>query len=69
MKYHNMRECECTDNLRKEKYVCTTFAVLITLYVDSRPNGFHDLMFFTIIVFLNTQEKNFKRKTVPKSAP
>ena len=69
MQYLNMRECECTDNVRKEKYVCTIFAVLIILYVNSRLNGFHNLMVFTIIVFLNTREKKFKRKTVSKIAP
>ena len=48
--------CECTDNLIKWKYVCTIFSVLISLYVNSRLNGFHELMVFTIIVFHNTRE-------------
>ena len=34
-------------NVSKEKYVCTIFAVLITLYINSRLNGFHKLMVFT----------------------
>ena len=42
--------CECTYNVSKEKYVCKIFAVLISLYVNSRLNGFHKLMVFTIIV-------------------
>ena len=46
--------CECTYNVRKERYVCTIFSVLITLYVDLRLHGFRDLMVFTIIIFLNT---------------
>ena len=54
-------------NVRKEKYVSTIFAVLITLCVDSPLNGFHDLMVFTIIVFLNTRERIFKRKTFLKA--
>ena len=56
MDYINMRECECTDNVSKEKYACTTFAVLISLYVNSGLNGFHELMVFTIIVSMNTWE-------------
>ena len=51
--------CECTENVRKEKYAYKIFTVLIILHVYSRPNGFHNLMVFTIIVFLNTQEKVF----------
>ena len=31
---------ECTDDMSKEKYVCTIFAVLISLYVNSRPRGY-----------------------------
>ena len=57
-----MRECECTDNVSKEKYVCTIFAVLISLYLNSQLNGFHELMVFTIIVFMNTQETFSKVK-------
>ena len=34
--------CECTENVSKEKYVCTIFAVLISFYVSSRLNGFYD---------------------------
>ena len=60
---------ECTENVRKEKYVCKIFAVLINLYVNSRINGFQDLVVFTIIVFLNTRENIFKIKTFSKSAP
>ena len=66
--WHSVREtisagwCECTENVRKEKYVCKIFAVLINLYVNSRINGFQDLVVFTIIVFLNT------RKTFSKEA-
>ena len=60
---------ECKDNVRKEKYICTIFSVLITLYMNSRLCSFHDLMVFMIIVFLNTQENNFKRKKVSKIAP
>ena len=69
MQYLNMRECECIENVRKEKYVCTIFALLITLYVNSRLNGFHELVALTIIVFMNTQENVLVRKTVSKSAP
>ena len=36
----NMRDCECTENMSKEKYVCSKFTVLITLYVNSRLNVF-----------------------------
>ena len=53
-------ECECTKNVRKEKYVCTMFTVLINLNVNSRLNGFHNLMVFIIIVFQNTRKKNSK---------
>ena len=42
-------QCECTDNVSKENYVCKIFAVLIILYVNSQLNGFHELMVFTII--------------------
>ena len=56
-------------NVRKENYVYTIFAVLITLYVNSQLNGFHDLVVFTIIAFLNTRENILRRKTVYKSAP
>ena len=62
-------ECECTDNAIKEKYGCTIFAVLITLYVNSRLNGFHELMVFTIIVFMNKQEKVCKEKKFLKARP
>ena len=41
MQYFIMRECEFTDNARKENYVFTIFAVLITLYINSQLNGFH----------------------------
>ena len=64
-----MKECECTENVSKEKYVCTIFSVLISLYVDSQLNDFHELMVFTNIVFINTREIVFKRKIVSKSAP
>ena len=60
--------CECTDNLGKDKYVCTIFTILITLYVNSQLNGFHDLTVFTIILFHNTPE-NFQEKIVSKIAP
>ena len=43
MQYFHMRECECTENVRKNKYVCIIFALLITLYVNLRLNGFHNL--------------------------
>ena len=52
---------ECTDNVRKEKYLCEILTVPITLYVNSWLNGFHDRMVFTIIIFQNTQENMFKR--------
>ena len=42
--------------MSKENYVCKIFAVLISLYVNSGLNGFHELMVFTIIVFMNTRE-------------
>ena len=64
-----MKKCGCTDNESKEKYVCTIFTVIIILYIYSWPNSFHNIMVFTIIVLLNTQEKRFKRKRVSKSAP
>ena len=38
MQYLNMRECEYTDNVRKENYACTIFAVIINLYANSRLN-------------------------------
>ena len=63
----NTSWCECTDNVSKENYLCAIFAVLITLYVNSRLNGFHKLMIFTIIVFLNIQKN--REKKVSKSAP
>ena len=47
--------CECTDNVIKENYVCKIFALLISLYVNSRLNGFHKLIFFKIIIFVNIQ--------------
>ena len=61
--------CECTYNKSKEKYACTIFAVLITLYLNSQLNIFHELMVTTIIVFMNTLEKFLERKTVSKRAP
>ena len=64
-----MRECECTYNVIKDKYVCTIFELLITLYVNSGLNCFHGLMVFTIIVLMNTQEIILERKTVSKSVP
>ena len=64
-----MRECECIDNVSKYNYVCTIFAVLIMVYVNSRLNGFHELMVFTIIVFLNTQGKIWKEKQFLKARP
>ena len=60
---------ECTENVSKEKCLCTIFSVPITLYVNSRLNGFHKLMVLTTIVFMNTREKSLERKTVSKSAP
>ena len=56
----NNNPCECTYNVSKDNYICKIFAVLITLYVNSLINGFHDLIVFTIIVFHNTQENIFK---------
>ena len=47
-------ECECTKNVRKEKYVCTIFTVVINFHVNSRLSGFHDLMIFTMIVSKST---------------
>ena len=61
--------CECTENVIKETYVCTIFSVLITLYMNSRLNGFHEVMVFTIIVFMNTRVMFLERKTFSKSAP
>ena len=61
--------CKCTDNVSKEKYVCTLTAVQIHLHVNSQPNGFHKPMVFMIIVFMNTQKNILERKTVSKSAP
>ena len=34
--------CECTYNVRKYNNICTIFAVLINLNVNSRLIGFHD---------------------------
>ena len=64
-----MRECECTDNVSKDKYVYKLFLVLISLYVNSQRNGFHELMVFTIIVFMNTQEIFYKEKPFQKARP
>ena len=61
--------CVCTDNVSKEKYVCTIFAVLITFHVNSRLIDFYELIVFTIIVFMNTQENILEGKTVSKTAP
>ena len=61
-------ECECTDNAIKEKYGCTIFAVLITLYVNLQLNDFHKLMVFTIIVFMNTRENVLEKKSFQKCA-
>ena len=44
-----------TEIFSKEKYVCTIFAVLISLYVNEQLNNFHELMVFTMIVFMNTR--------------
>ena len=63
-----MRKCECTENVRKEKYVCTVFTVIINLNLYSRLKGFHDLMVFTIIVFQKTWEMFFKRFFFKKRA-
>ena len=63
------QRCECTENERIEKYVCTIFAVLINLYVNSQLNGFQDLMVFTIIVFLNTRKTFWKEKQFLKACP
>ena len=65
-KMNSMMSCECTDNVSKQKYVCTILAVLISLYVNSRLNGFHEQMVFTIIVFMNTRE-NIVNSRVPKT--
>ena len=35
-------ECESTDNVRKENYVCTIFTVLTNLHIYSQHNGFHN---------------------------
>ena len=52
MQYLNIWECEFTENVSKENYACTILAVLINLYVNSQLNGFHELIVFTIIVFM-----------------
>ena len=62
-----MRDRECTDNAGKEKYVYTIFAVVITLYVNSRLIGFSDLMVLTTTVFMNTRELFSKEKQVLKA--
>ena len=59
MQYLNISKCEFAENVRKEKYVCTIFSVLITLYVKSWLKGFYDLMFSPIIVFLDIRENIF----------
>ena len=59
---HN-QPCECTDNLRIENYLCTIFAVLITFYVNSRLNGFQDIMVFMTIVFL-IHGKTFSKENI-----
>ena len=61
--------CECTYNVSKEKYAYTIFAVLISFYVNSLLNGFPELMVFTIIVFMNKQEKVCKEKKFLKARP
>ena len=62
-------ECECIDNVSKEKYICTIFAVLFTLYVISRLNGFHKYNGFHVHCTYEYTGKNSKIKTVFKSAP
>ena len=37
--------------------------------MNSRINGFHELMVFIIIVFMNTRENILERKIVSKSVP
>ena len=69
MQYLNMRKCECTDNVSKDKYVHKIFSVLITSYVNSRLNGFHELMVYTIIIFMNTLEKKLERRKKSKNEP
>ena len=61
--------CEFTENVSKDKYVCTIFTLLINLYVNSRLHCFHELIIFTIIVFMNTREFFLEGKVVSKSAP
>ena len=52
----------------EEREVCMyNISVLITLYVNSRLYGFHDLMVFTMIVFLNTRGKFSKEKQFLKA--
>ena len=63
------KKCECTDNMSKEKSVCTIYAVLISLYVNSRLNGFHKLIIFMIIVLMNAQGNIFKEKQFLKACP
>ena len=58
---------ECTYNVSKENYVCTIFAVLITLYVNSQLNGFHKQMVSMIIVFMNKRETILLRKKFLKA--
>ena len=65
----NTSWCECTDNVSKENYLCAIFAVLITLYVNSRLNGFHKLIIFMIIVLMNAQGNIFKEKQFLKACP
>ena len=62
-----MRECECTDNVSKDKYVCTIFTELIILHVYSHLDGFQNLIVFTVILFHNTREKISKEKLVQKA--
>ena len=38
------------------------FLVLITFYVNSHFNGYHDLIFFMIIAVLNKQGKKVKKE-------
>ena len=61
--------CECRDNVKKEKYVCAIFTVIINLHVYTPLSVFHNIMVFTIIIFQNTQKNISKGNPVSKSAP
>ena len=56
-----------SDNVWKEKYVCTIFTVLIIMHVYSRPNGFNNLMVSRLLYFRIHRETFSKEKQFQKA--